>query len=212
MRAHSVQHAEDWRSIKDDFRVFTAQSQAFFVLFDQLKPVDGMAGEDAVKQAGDRYRDICRRLFRHMAEFLAASLLMVDASKSRIQSRLENIGLRIPQLSCPQIPIGAFLFMGVVMMLAILSIVAIVRPASGPMPLPLTALLIGLTKTIGVVSAVLPKIRWAWFRPDSNNRPPYLAWIASATLAVLVSFGVERLAFGILDHKIFPLSTLSASH
>jgi len=30
-----------WQAIRADFRVFTAQSQAFFVLFDQLTPVEG---------------------------------------------------------------------------------------------------------------------------------------------------------------------------
>jgi hypothetical protein len=195
-------HAETWRAIRDEFRVFTAQSHAFFVLFDQLKPVDGTAGEDALKQAGDRYRDICRKLFRQMAEFLAASILMVDASEARIQSRLVTMGFRIPDFTCPRVPIGAFIFMGVVMMLAILGVVATVRPDSGPMPLAVTALLIGLTKTIGIVAAVIPKVRWSWFRPDSNGRPPYLAWVISAAIAVVVSFFVERIAFGILDHKL----------
>jgi hypothetical protein len=70
------------------------------------------------------------------------------------------------------------------------------------MPLAVVALLIGLTKTVAVLSAVFPKLRWSWFRPDSKNRPPYLAWVVSATLAVIVSFCVERLACGILDHKL----------
>lgn len=210
-------HAKDWHAIKDDFPVFTAESHAFFVFFDQLKLVDGTAGADALKQAGDRYRFICRRLFSQMAEFLAGSLLMVDASESRIKNRLSHMGFHIRDLSCPQVPVGAFVFMGVVMMLAILGVVAIVRPESGPLPLPVIALLVGFTKTVGVLSAVFPKLRWSWFRPDSNSRLPYLAWIASATLAVIVSFLVERLAFGILEHKIvsafdfvhFPMTPLA---
>ncbi len=196
-------HADAWHAIRDDFRVFTAQSHAFFVFFDQLKTVDGTAGADALKQAGDRYRDdICRKLFRQMAEFLAASLLMVEASESRIQSRLVTMGFIIRDLSCAQVPVGAFIFMGVVMMLAILSVVAVVRPASGPMPLAVAALLIGLTKTIGILAAILPKVRWSWFRSDSDGRYPYMAWVVSAVLAVVVSFFVERVAFGILDHKL----------
>lgn len=111
------------------------------------------------------------------------------------------MGFIIRDLSCP-VPVGAFIFMGVVMMLAILGVVAVVRPASGPIPLAVAALLIGLTKTIGILAAILPKVRWSWFRSDSDGRYPYMAWVVSAILAVVVSFFVERVAFGILDHKL----------
>jgi hypothetical protein len=210
-------HADAWHAIRDDFRVFTAQSHAFFVFFDQLKTVDGTAGANALKQAGERYRDdICRKLFRQMAEFLAA-LLMVEASECRIRSRLATMGFIIHDLPCPQLPVGAFIFMGVIMMLAILGVVAVVRPHSPSMPLVVIALLIGLTKTIGILAAILPKVRWSWFRSDHGGWHPYMAWVVSAVAAVVVSFFVERLAFAILDHKLpsafdfarFPLTPLA---
>ena len=77
-------HHEGWQAVHDDFRVFTAQSQAFFLLFDRLRLVEGAAGEDALKQAGDRYRDICRRLYRQLTELLARLLLIVEGSEFRI--------------------------------------------------------------------------------------------------------------------------------
>lgn len=211
-------HHEGWQAARDDLRVFTAQSQAFFLLFDQLKLVDGAAGEDALKQAGDRYRDISRKLYRQLAELLARLLLMVEGSEFWVQDRLRSMGFQLLGPSCPPLPVGPFIFMGVIMMLAILSVVAVVRPErDGPMPLVLTALLIGLTKTIGVLAAILPKIRWASFRPDSRGRLPYLPWLASAFLAMIVAFLVERGSFGILGHGLpeaidfqhFPLSPLA---
>jgi hypothetical protein len=92
-----------------------------------------------------------------------------------------------------------------------------VRPHSPSMPLVVIALLIGLTKTIGILAAILPKVRWSWFRSDHGGWHPYMAWVVSAVAAVVVSFFVERLAFAILDHKLpsafdfarFPLTPLA---
>lgn len=210
--------ADAWHLIRDDFRVFTAQSHAFFVFFDQLKTVDGPAGADALKQASDRYRDdICRKLFRQMAEFLAASLLMVEASEYRIRSRLATTGFIVDDFSCPQVSIGPFIFLGVVMMIAVLSVVAVMGRHSSQMPLGVSALLVGLTKTIGLLAAIFPKVRWPWFRADGAGRYPYLAWLTSAAVAVVTSFCLERVAFGILNHTLsaaldfgqFPLTPLA---
>ena len=211
-------HHERWQALRDKSRVFAAQSQAFFLLFDQLRLIEGDAGEDALKQAADRYRDICRRLYRQMTELLSQLLLIVEGSEFSIQERLRLMGFRPFGPSYPPLPIGPFIFMGVVMMLAILSVVAVVRPdRGGPLPLAVTALLIGVTKTIGVLAATLPKIRWSSFRRDSLGHLPYLPWLGSAALAMLVAFLVERLSFAILDHGLsaaldfqrFPLSPLA---
>ena len=181
-----------WQAIRADFRVFTAQSQAFFVLFDQLTPVEGSAGTNALKQARDRYNDICRKLHAHLAQFLAQLLLMVEGSDVMIKNRLQSIGFCIVEPPCIPLPIGPFVFMGVVMIVAILGVVAVVPTPKGALPLAITAILIGTTKTIGVLAAVLPKLRWSAFRPDSQGNLPYLAWLTSAGLAAIVSFFIER--------------------
>jgi hypothetical protein len=61
-----------WQAIKDDFLVFVAESQAFFVLFEKLTPLEGTAGETALTKNKRCYRDICRMMHREMAEFLAS--------------------------------------------------------------------------------------------------------------------------------------------
>lgn len=211
-------HHQGWLAIRDDLRVFTAQSQAFFLLFDRLRLVEGAAGEDALKQAGDKYREICRKLYRQLTELLAQLLLMAEGSEFRIQTRLRSMGFRLAGRTCAPLPLGPFVFMGVMLILAILSVIAVVRPAqTGPMPLAITALLIGLTKTVGVLAAVLPKLRWAAFRPDSSGRLPYLGWLGWAGVAPLVALLLERLSFGILGHstlatvdfQTYPLSPLA---
>jgi hypothetical protein len=211
-------HHEGWLAIRDDLRVFTAQSQAFFLLFDRLRLVEGAAGENAFKQAGEKYREICRKLYRQLTELLAQLLLMVEGSEFRIQIRLRSMGFRLAGRTCPPLPFGPFVFMGVMLIIAILSVIAVVRPAQGgPMPIAITAVLIGLTKTIGVLAAVLPKLRWAAFHPDSRGRLPYLGWLAWAAVATLVAFVFERLSFGILGHstaaavdfQTYPLSPLA---
>ena len=199
--ANTFRVREDaWHAIWAYFQVFTAQSQAFFVLFDQLAPVEGAA--DALKQARDRYHDICRKLYGHLAQFLAELLLMVEGSDQMIKNRRRSIGFCILEPACVPLPIGPFVFMGVVMIFGILGVVAVVPTGSGPLPLAITAILIGMTKTIGVLAAVLPKLRWSAFRPDSHGRLPYLAWLTSAGLAAVVSFLIERAALFIAHQAI----------
>jgi hypothetical protein len=108
--------------------------------------------------------------------------------------------------------------MGVGMIIAILVVVAIVpQPSSETLPLPLTAFLIGATKTIGVLASVLPKLRWSAFRPNRQGDLPYLAWLTSAVLAAFVSLLIERAAIAIahpaalaaLDFGKYPLTPLA---
>jgi len=194
---------DTWQTINADFRVFLAQSLAFFVLFDQLTPVKGVADETAFKQAKDRYDDICQKMHGHLAEFLAGLLLMVEGTEQRIKSRLEALGFCIQERTCPALPVGPFVFRGVVMVVAVLGVVGIVpQPQSGPLPLPLTAFLIGVTKTIGVLAAVLPKLRWSAFRPSSDGSLPYSASLTSAVLAALISLLMERAAIAIAHQTI----------
>ena len=179
--------------------------------------MEGAAGENALKQAKDRYHDICRKLYGHLVEFLAQLLLIAEGSELRIESRLQSIGFCIPEPNCPPLPIGPFVFMGVVMIVAILGVVAVVQPPKGSLPIAITAVLIGTTKTIGVLAAVLPKLRWSAFRPDSRGNFPYLAWLTSAGVAAAVAFLIERTALIIanqtasaaLDFSDYPLSPMA---
>jgi hypothetical protein len=51
-----------WQGIKEDFRVFLAESHAFFVMFAQLSPIEGTASEAALAKARKCYREICRKM------------------------------------------------------------------------------------------------------------------------------------------------------
>jgi hypothetical protein len=203
--------------IHEDFRVFAAQSHAFFILFDHLTSVEGAAGQDALNQARDRYHDICQKLYGHLAEFLAQLLLIVEGSDLRIKARLQSMNLCIPEPSCAPTPIGPFVFMGVVIALAGLAIVAVVQPPPGPLPLATTVVLIGMTKAFGVLTAVLPKLRWSAFRPDNRGNMPYLGWLVSAAVAAAGAFIIERSTFIISGHTVsaaldfgrYPLSPLA---
>jgi hypothetical protein len=156
-------------------------------------------------------------MHRHLVEFLAGLLLMVEGSETRINNRLKAIGFCISEVPYLVLPIGPFVFMGVVMFLGILGVVAIVTPTSGTLPLPLIAFLIGATKTIGVLAAVLPKLRWRGFRPNSQGDLPYFGWLTSAVVAALISVVIERAAVGFeyqsvsaaLDFTAYPLTPLA---
>jgi hypothetical protein len=190
-----------WHVIKEDFRVFLAESQAFFVLFEQLAQLEGTVGEGALGKAKRSYRDVCRDVHRDMTEFLAQLLLIVEGSEQRIDSRLQSIGFAPTAEPWPDLPIGPFLFIGVMMIVGMLAVVAVVSPPHAQiLPAPVIAILIGTTRTIGLLTAVLPKIRWRNSRPDSRGNPPYLAWLGWAALAGVLSFLIERaiytVAFG----------------
>jgi hypothetical protein len=192
---------EEWQAIQAEIRVFTAQSQAFFVLFDQLTPVEGTAGTEALKNARICYHDICLHLHRKLAEFLARLLLVVEASDIRISSRLQSLGFCFAEAPCPPLHAGPFVFMGTMMIIAILCVVAIVPPPpTRRLPIGLIAILIGTTQTIGVLTAVLPKLRWSKFRTDGRGNPPYFAWLEWALLAGVTSFLIDRTAVAIVNH------------
>jgi hypothetical protein len=188
-----------WQTIRADFRIFAAESQAFFVLFDKLSALEGTAGEDALEQARDRYHEICRKMHAEIAEFLAQLLLNIEGSGLRIRNRLESLGFCIDQ-PCPPLPIGPFLFMGVMMIIAILGAVAALPPTTRRLPLWAIAVLIGTTQTMGLISAILPKLRWSAFRPDSRGNPPYLGWLASSSFAGVLAFLIDRTATAIAHH------------
>ena len=188
-----------WQSIRADLRIFAAESQAFFVLFDKLSALEGTAGEEALQQARDRYDEICRKMHAEMAEFLAQLLLNIEGSGLRIRNRLESMGFCIDQ-PCPPLPIGPFLFMGVMMIIAILGVVATLPSTTPRLPLWAIAVLIGTTQTMGLISAILPKLRWSAFRPDSRGNPPYLGWLASSSFAGVLAFLIDRTATSIAHH------------
>jgi hypothetical protein len=199
--AFRVRH-DAWQTLSADFQVFTAQSFAFFALFDQLTRIGEPAAE-TLRHARERYHYICRNLRGHLAELVAGLLLMVEGSEPRINSRLQGMGFSVREQPCAPLPIGPFVFMGTMLVLAILALAAVVRPPNqGPLPIWLMALLIGLTKTIGVLAAVLPKLRWSAFRRDANGELPYLGWLISAGGATAITFLIERAALVLAQHDL----------
>jgi hypothetical protein len=193
---------DTWLAIKDDFRVFLAQSQAFFVLFEQLTPLEGTAGEAALAKAKKYYRDICRKTHRDMTEFLAQLLLMVEGSDQRIVNRLQPIGFLPSAHVGPDMQVGPFLFIGAMMIFGMLGVVSVVSPHNTSLPPAVNAILIGMTRTIGILAAVLPKLRWGQFRPDGRGDLPYLAWLGWAAVAGIASFIIERGAFAIATGEL----------
>jgi hypothetical protein len=190
-----------WLAIQSEFQVFVAQSQAFFILFDHLTPVGGSAREDAIKKAKHCYRLICLTLHRRMVEFLAQLLLIVEGSDARIRIQLQAVGFNVVDPVCPPLPLGPFAFMGVMMIIAILGMVSVMPSQPGALPLGITAVLIGTTKTVALLAAILPKLRWRTFRPDSRGNFPFLPWIASAGFAAVISLLIDRTALAIAVHR-----------
>jgi hypothetical protein len=206
-----------WQAMQADFRVFIAQSQAFFVLFEELNRMEGPAGENELNKARKSYREICLTMHKRIAEFLAQLLVIVEGSDLRIGNRLRSIGFSAPD-PYPPMQVGPFLFLGVTMIFAILGIVSIMPTrGGGPLPLSVTAILIGTTRTIALLAAVLPKLRWSTYRPDSRGNLPFTAWLVWAAVAAVISLLIERTALGIahqaisteLDFQDYPLSPMA---
>jgi hypothetical protein len=204
-----------WQSIRAHCRIFAAQSLAFFVLFDQLISMQTPAAEDTLQQARDRYRDISQTFYSEMAEFLAQLLLTVEGSGQRIRNRLHAMGFCIEK-TCPPLPVGPLLFMGTMMIIAILGVVGVVPPTTPRLPLGILAVLIGATQTLGVMIAILPKLRWSFFRPDDRRIPPYIGWLVSSGTAGVLAFVIDRTSIAIAHHElsagldfgIYPLSPM----
>jgi hypothetical protein len=209
---------DTWVAIKEDFRVFLAESQAFFVLFEKLTPLEGTAGETAFTKAKKYYRDICRKTHTDMAECLAQLLLMVEGSDPRIVNRLQSIGFTPLAQPGPHMQVGPFLFMGAMMIFGMLGVVSVLSPQHAHVLSPVVnAILVGSTRTIGILTAVLPKMHWSKCRPDSRGNPPYLSWLGWAGIAAIVSLLIERATLSIyyadlgaaLDFVTYPLRPMA---
>jgi hypothetical protein len=207
-----------WQAIKEEFRVFVAQSQPFFFYFDELNRIEGSAGENALNRAEKSYRDICRKMHRDMTEFLAQLVVMVEGSDQRISHRLQSIGFGPLAQPGPHMQVGPFLFLGAMMIFGVLGVVSVLSPQRAPLlPPVVNAILIGTTRTIGILAAVLPKMRWSNRRPDSLGNPRYLDWLGWASVAAIFSLAIERATISIyygkltagLDFAAFPLGPLA---
>jgi hypothetical protein len=172
-----------------------------FRFFDQLIALQTAAADDAHQQARDRYLDISRMLFSEMAEFLAELVLNVEASPPRIRSRLHGMGFCIEK-PCPPLPVGPLLFMGTMMIIAILGVVGVVPPTTHRLPLGILAVLIGATQTLGVMLAILPKLRWRFFQSDDQAVLPYLGWLVSSGVAGVLAFVTDRTSIAIAHHGL----------
>jgi hypothetical protein len=202
--AHAIERRQNkWQTIEADFRIFLAQSQAFFVLFERLAHLHGLAGDSALKQAEGHYEKICSNMGRNLIEFLAQLLLEVEGSQQCVTCRVRKIGFASDVVGCPPILIGPFVFTGFVVIIAILATtVAFVNVPPHPLPIPVIAVIIGTTQTIGILAAILPKLRFAWFRTRDDNLP-FIAWLASAAIAGVCAFVVDRCAYSIIDHSLW---------
>ena len=181
-----------WDQLKARFEVFAAQSQAFFVLFDQLTPrAAADASNQALKAARSRYLAIGEEVRVATADFTARALTAVEPSGGAIAQRLRRLGFATEEIACPKPPIGEFTFMGFMLIVALLALVCLVPP-SGTMPAPLVAFVIGATQTGALLLAVLPKLRWAFFRPKPDGGMPYLGWLAAAAAAGVLALTIDR--------------------
>jgi tetrahydromethanopterin S-methyltransferase subunit E len=153
-----------------------------------------------------------------MTEYLAQLLLIVEASEARINSRLQSIGFFPREEVCPHLDVGPILFMGFVMTVGMLALVAVLLPPAVPtLPLPMIAILIGATRTIGVLTAILPKLHWNTQRADDRHGFPYSAWLEWAFVAGALSFLIERTAIAMAHHTLsaelditdYPLSPMA---
>jgi hypothetical protein len=187
------------QKVKEEFRVYAAISQAFFVLFDHLSSLEGSAGENARKQAKDRYLGISDTQARSSATLVARLLLATENSETSITKRLLTIGLGVREARPPSLPIGPLVFVGAVVIALILAVTSFLprpQPAPGGLAYYTLILLIGVTKTIGTLAAILPKICWSSARAGEDGRLPYLSWLGWAALAALGALLIERLALG----------------
>jgi hypothetical protein len=191
-------HQDAWQAIQWDFRAFITQSQAFFAFFEQLSSVEGPVGEDALNKAKNSYREICLNMHRHTAVFLAHLLLVVEGSELRIGKRLWSMGFSAPTNFYPSEQVGLLLFLGAMMIFAVLGLISVVPTPGGPSPLPATAIIIGMTWIVAILAAVVPKLRSNVYRMGHRGNSPFVAWLGWATVAAFVSLLVERIALAII--------------
>lgn len=185
-------HAEAWRQLRNRFHVFAAQSQAFFVLFDQLGPrAEDEASGDALKQARACYLAMGEEARGAMAEFLARALMAVEPSSAGVAQRLRRLGFA-EEIVCPRPPVGAFVFVGTMLVVALLGMVCLMPPPGDAVSGPVVALVIGVTQTCALLFATLPKASWAAFRRKPDGSLPYLGWLAAAAAAGAVALLIER--------------------
>jgi len=204
--AKVVRHyASERQQLSEEFRVYAAISQAFFVLFDYLQPLEGAAGENAKKQARERFEEISTKQSSMNAQFVAQLLLAAEGSEDRITKKLTEIGLQVREHQPLPLPIGPLVFVGAVIVALILTITSFVPqppPPPGSLPLPVVVALIGITKTIGAFAAVLPKLCWNSSRASGDGQLPYLPWLGWGALAAAISLCIERLTLAALNPPI----------
>ena len=207
---------------KEEFRVYAAISQAFFVLFDHLQALEGPAGEDAKKQAREHYTEISRKQSLSIATFIAQLLLASESSELQIARRLASVGLPVREHGALPLPVGPLVFVGAVIVALVLSVASFMprQPApAGALPYAMVAVLIGITKTIGALAAVLPKLRWRSARVGDDGSLPYLSWLGWAALATILGLIIERLTLAALippfstafDFQTYPLTPIAPS-
>ena len=192
--------------------MFAAQSQAFFVLFDQLTPrAAADASHIALKMAKARYATIEKAVRLANAEIIARAVTASEPSDESARRRLLRLGFQTDGLKCPQPPVGAFVLMGAAMVCALLGVVVLKPPPTGAgLPGPLVAVDIGLTVMAGVFVAVLPKLRWASVRRRVGREPPYGTWLLWSAVAGGVALLIDRGIVAAAHHSLTVAANFSA--
>jgi hypothetical protein len=202
-RGHFRRQAEAWRQLQAGFQVFSAQSLAFFVMFDQLGPkASEHASGDALKKARACHRGIAEEVRVANAEFLARALIAVEPSSVDVTRRLRQLGFVTEEIACPQASIGAFVFLGTMLAVALLGLVIVAPPPPDRMHPALVAFVIAATQTCGMLAAILPKLQSEFFRRGTGGSLPYFGWLAAAAIAFAAALLIDRGAVAISRREL----------
>ena len=199
-------------SLRSGFRIFAAQSQAFFVLFSQLAPQEGDRASDASKNAHEHYKEIAEKAWTERANFIAQALIVVEADDAAIARVLARIGFWPQEIVQQRRPWGPLAFLGFATIVALLALVILFPPPGDSVPGTLRAVAIGLTQASALALAVLPKYMLSLFRRDPGEDPPYIGWLLTAAAAALVAYFIDgAMAMIAQAHAGRPLTTLPLS-
>jgi hypothetical protein len=97
------------------------------------------------------------------------------------------------------LPIGPLVFVGAVMVAVLLGVTSFLprpQPTPGALAYLTVTILIGVTKTIGALAAVVPKIYWSSARASEDGRLPHLSWLGWAGLSAFAALVIERSTLG----------------
>lgn len=207
----------EWEEAKAAFQVYLAQAEAHFVLSARLAQANaGGVEAQELAHANHWFKAASEAVFKRLVNIAAPALLAGERTQRGVEARLRAMGFRIEEqgIGVP-LPLGVLVFNGVLLALLVSAAVSVAPPLPGPGGAFGTVLVVAGSQALAAMLAVLPKLRWGWFRPDPANGGdlPYLGWLASAAAAGLLGFALERLGLALhagslsaaLDFAVHPL-------